>query len=143
MAKWEFEIENPADLRDKNVWGPMEWQKIHLLAIRYPNNPSSDERRQALININGIARNLPCKTCTRHAQEYLLAHPPALKDTWAFQHWAWNFHNEVNARLGKPKLTCSDYFALYSNFIEPKYNQRGLSEVNTAVNSLRETYCFQ
>jgi hypothetical protein len=57
--------------------------------------------------------NLPCPECRRHSLEYIQQDPPDLSSSQALQVWAWSFHNNVNARLGKPLFPFTAYSQLY------------------------------
>lgn len=54
-------------------------------------------------NVERVIRSLPCSICVNHGLSYLAANPPAGDPV----KWACDFHNEVNARLGKPLVDCS------------------------------------
>ena len=48
--------------------------------------------------------NLPCPICTKHAKEYFIKHNIYnCKTKEDLKKYLWNFHNEVNERLGKKK----------------------------------------
>ena len=50
---------------------------------------------------------LPCSACTMHMALYLRSHPPSAEpaDTPNLEEWMVRFHNDVNARLGRPEVT--------------------------------------
>jgi hypothetical protein len=43
----------------------------------------------------------------------VLSNPPKLDCTHVFQRWVWAFHNAVNARLRKPKISFAEYQRRY------------------------------
>lgn len=56
-------------------------------------------------------RNLPCRACVEHFDQYIRQNPPSFGDGW----FAWTvlFHNNVNYRIGKPILMMSQAKALW------------------------------
>jgi FAD-linked sulfhydryl oxidase len=91
------------------VAGPRGWERLHLAAIYFPENPSADDRRRAAMAIVGVVNGLPCPRCVGHATAYIRKHPPPLDDTHSFQTWVFTFHNAVNARLGKKVISFNEY----------------------------------
>lgn len=93
---------------NKKVWGPGHWYIIHTLA----RDASNEEKKNDFCKMmDHISKNLPCKECQGHCQEYLKANP--MKPYWQIMEegkdiglfkWAWTFHNAVNKRLDKPYL---------------------------------------
>lgn len=76
-------------------WGPAVWATVHRIASRNP--------KKQLFNtfVDDLARVLPCRECSEHAAAHVSHHPPAeyVGDAVA---WAYDYHNNVNERLGKP-----------------------------------------
>lgn len=101
----------------KKEWGPRRWTALHTLAIMFPSKPLRDDKIAALNRIKLIIVSLPCQECRMHAREYVTKHPPDLGSSEAFQIWMWNFHNAVNARLGKPQMPYDAYLAEYNEEI--------------------------
>jgi FAD-linked sulfhydryl oxidase len=101
----------------KREWGPRAWNWLHLTAINYPSEPTREEARLAFRRIWDFTQNLPCVECRAHATASLLRRPPDLASSVALQAWVWGFHNEVNARLGKPAVSYEEYTRLYADEI--------------------------
>jgi FAD-linked sulfhydryl oxidase len=101
----------------KQEWGPRGWNWLHLVAINYPPEPSLPDARATFRRIWTFVTRLPCAECRRHASAFVLQHPPDLASTYTLQAWAWNFHNIVNVRLGKPAVSYEDYLRTYANDI--------------------------
>lgn len=98
----------------KDEWGRQGWAWLHNLAINYRYTPTQEDARAAFRQVWDFATQLPCPECRLHATQYVRAHPPNLADTYAFQHWVWEFHNAVNRRLKKPEVSYEDYQELYA-----------------------------
>ena len=83
--------------KDPSSWGPQLWSVLHSL-------PESAKSLEKLKNCLGNLC-LPCQACQSHYDEYLSKNPPSLigTRTEAFD-WIFDLHNEVNARLGKPRV---------------------------------------
>jgi Erv1 / Alr family len=90
------------------TWGPHVWRLLHLLA-------DVSDRRDIYPLWNTFMRNtalaIPCQKCQIHMKDYLVHHTFMPKD-WQklsaddtrqrIRVWIHEFHNAVNARLGKP-----------------------------------------
>lgn len=85
----------------KNVWGPAGWQWLHDLARRYPVHAVHEDRELAHTRIYNFLSSLECPECKFHALEYFAKKPPNLSGRSALVYWTWEFHNDVNKRLGK------------------------------------------
>ncbi len=102
----------------KQDWGPRGWNWLHQLAINYPRRaPTREEARLAFRRIWTFVTHLPCEECRRHATAYVVKYPPNLRSTVELQSWAWEFHNAVNRRLGKPEMSYDDYLRTYAEEI--------------------------
>lgn len=66
--------------------------------------------------INYLSNNFPCAKCIVHFKNYLKTNNPTkylnVKD--GLFKWSVEFHNSVNARLGKPVITLVEAYKLYS-----------------------------
>jgi hypothetical protein len=80
----------------------------------YPPRPTPAQKREALTLLLGELEGLPCPECRGHAARYLLAHPPCLEGCEGYQLWAFDFHNAVSARVGRPVLSWEEYRRLYA-----------------------------
>ena len=90
--------------KDPSEWGPPLWSVLHGLP---ESAPSLDRLKACLGHLC-----LPCKACQDHYEQYIENRPPALigSRTEAFD-WIFDLHNEINARLGKPRVTREIYVA--------------------------------
>jgi len=96
--------------------GARYWAHLHTRAILwYPACASPERQRREEQFLRDFYAALPCQqVCARHAAEYHAQHPPALQGSDAYQLWIFNFHNDVNRRLGKPQFTWAQYRDYYS-----------------------------
>ena len=99
----------------KGTWGPKGWNWLHVTAINYPQRARRTDAKAAFRRVWNFVSNLPCIECRQHATQYVLSHPPNLAGSESFQDWAWQFHNDVNDRLGKTLITRDEYRQLYAN----------------------------
>jgi hypothetical protein len=100
---------------DKKIWGPKLWEVMHTFSFSYPPNPSNIEKQAAFNFYTSLAPLIPCKTCSQHCLEYVRTHPPTLNSKDNLIDWVFNFHNEVNKRLGKRMYTKRELFERYEN----------------------------
>lgn len=106
---------NPSD---PNVWGPSLWLSLHTGAITYPIAASPITAHRMRGFILGLPFILPCETCSAHAIEYVEKSKPILDHVCSgrqplFKFFV-DFHNSVNARLGKPIVTIDHAYKMYS-----------------------------
>lgn len=97
------------------VWGPIFWATMHLVALGYPDDPSYSEKRAAKEFYNSLPHLLPCPLCREHFREVLQGLPV---ETWldnrrSLIEWTWMAHNKVNERLGKPQITQEEFYKRY------------------------------
>lgn len=85
-------------MADPAKWGPGLWTYLHAL----PRHSESPESAKATL----LHLDLPCAECRKHYRGFLAARPiGGLKTVREIEHWVFDLHNEVNARLGKPVYT--------------------------------------
>jgi hypothetical protein len=98
---------------DPRIWGPKFWSTYHIYASSYPINPTPIVMDAARAFIKIIPYTLPCTwNCSDHAFAYIqntlksdpeLSHIIATRAT--MEQFFFNFHNNVNYRLGKRLVT--------------------------------------
>ena len=95
---------------DPRVWGGSLWKVLHLMAERYPVQPTHEHQQQAYNFFKSLGFMLPCGECQTHYQsevsrcEFELRHAVTCRDQLAA--YLIRFHNKVNVRLNKP--SCMD-----------------------------------
>lgn len=93
-------------------WGPSGWRFLHSVGWAYAGGDGAreatdGERERMHRFLLEFARVLPCSLCSAHFLAHLRAHVPdaqcaVLRDRETLSWYLFTFHNEVNARLGKP-----------------------------------------
>ena len=78
------------------------------MAHAYPENPSADKQFHTRNFLNSLHAALPCLECEGHCNNYIIDNPPPVHNAKALQKWAYNFHEAVNKRLGKPSFSWED-----------------------------------
>jgi hypothetical protein len=73
------------------------WHQIHSKASSIS---TPQQHRDYCIWIRNIGNNIECNICKTHMLQYLQTNPPENAQNLFI--WAWDFHNDVNQRLGKP-----------------------------------------
>ncbi|KAH7883249.1 ERV/ALR sulfhydryl oxidase domain-containing protein [Phlebopus sp. FC_14] len=93
--------------------GRATWKLLHTMTLRYPENPTQDERDAFTSYIYLTSRLYPCGECAAEFQELLKRFPPQTSSRRAASLWLCSVHNEVNARLRKPAFDCANLDATY------------------------------
>ena len=90
-----------------NTWGPLFWGTLHITALGYPKNPTYSDKKAAKDFFESLQFLLPCQVCRGHYKEHLKKYPimPHLDRRDDLFKYTVMFHNEVNATLGKPRMT--------------------------------------
>lgn len=96
-------------------WGTGMWISLHLLAA-WADTP--DKIPIVCSQIRYICSRLPCPECVEHAKRYIMLNPPEKADDIFV--YTWRFHNNVNARLGKPQLPYEKARDAYLNGRTPR-----------------------
>jgi len=85
------------------VWGPHLWAVLHRIGFhagKAPEKLARDEKREFEWLINHLETVVPCAECRAHIEEYRRARKGVSPAANAAR-WIWEFHEAVNARLGK------------------------------------------
>jgi hypothetical protein len=115
--KWTtVEYANPTDPR---VWGPAFWFTLHNGAVNYPikASPTWEDRMKGFIL--GIPVMIPCEKCRDHATSHIEANFYRINEIVSGREQLFNFfvsfHNYVNERYDKPKMSNEDAYDLYTS----------------------------
>ena len=104
---------------DPSVWGPSFWLSLHNGAVRYPVKASPTYQHRMKGFILGIPYMLPCDECRQHALAFIDSRASQLDSIVSGRHNLFNyfvdFHNQVNARYGKPLVSYEQAYKLYSS----------------------------
>lgn len=87
--------------------GSTLWTLLHAYAHTYPDEPSAQDVARARAWLDTFhrlveARSTGCR-CAFHWSRLREQHPPDLSSRASFYWWTAFVHDEVNARLGKPR----------------------------------------
>ena len=102
------------------VWGPVFWGTLHIVALAYPDEPSYSEKRAAKEFYKSMVFLLPCPACRQHFAEILESIPVEnwLDNRKSLIEWNVTAHNRVNAKLGKPEITVEDFYKRYQEMAD-------------------------
>jgi hypothetical protein len=107
-----------ANSGNPEVWGPAFWFSLHNGALRYPVNAAPLWRQRMKHFILGIPVMVPCEKCSDHATAYIEGNYNRIDTVVSGREelfkFFWEFHNYVNKRLGKPRMTLRAAYTMYS-----------------------------
>lgn len=89
---------------NKTMWGNSIWIMMHFIAANLPSNSLTREEKISFkAFIVCIRYLLPCEECRNHMNSFLeeVSLDDFLNTGLDVFTWTWNFHNNVNKRLGK------------------------------------------
>ncbi|KAJ1914126.1 hypothetical protein H4219_004922 [Mycoemilia scoparia] len=86
--------------------GQSTWYFLHVMASRYPVDPTRNEQDTMRFFLRGLSRLYPCGQCAHHIQQHFKKDPPRVGSRDELEQYLCNFHNEVNKRLKKPLFDC-------------------------------------
>lgn len=118
------------------VWGPFFWHTIHIVALGYPKDPSYSHKKAAKEFYESLVFLIPCPVCREHYATHLQKMPltPHLDRREDLFKWTVHLHNEVNASLGKPRITEAEALLYYRRIgargKTPVINQDTLDEMD-------------
>lgn len=116
-----FESKDP-----KSLWGRPLWFTLHYGALNYPDEPDSSMRNMMVGYIQGLPIMIPCDICKNHAYEYISNCTTTklwdvTENKRTLFRFFWEFHNDVNARVGKPTMSLQEAYNLYENNPKSSY----------------------
>lgn len=99
----------PKSFTDPRVWGPPFWFSLHVSSANYPVTASNLTRELMKNRILALPIEIPCSACRPHAHEYVESRRGELDSICSgrdslFAFYV-DFHNKVNERYGKPKVS--------------------------------------
>lgn len=103
-----------------SVWGPIQWQFMHMISFNYPVHPSEAEKKYYYDYINTLQHVLPCRSCRENIIHNLKTANfsiAVMKNRDTFSRFVYKLHNIVNVMLGrKVYLTYEQVRDRYSLF---------------------------
>ena len=111
-------IKEPMSRLSIDRWGPAAWGFLHTVTFVYPLEPTRADRVALYEYIVAFSAVIPCVECRRHFQSMVerdVTSPSsaALGSRDAASRLAVQWHNSVNARIGKPILPYERVYAMY------------------------------
>jgi hypothetical protein len=105
------------DLFVPEVWGPSYWEFFHTSLFQYPENPTIGIKKIYYNMIAQFGVFLPDEKMKSFYNKLLDAYPvsPYLDNRKSLVKWGWFFHNKVNEKLKKPKISIDDFYKHYYN----------------------------
>jgi hypothetical protein len=100
-----------------DIWGKYIWLTIHLVSIGYPKIPNDSDKTDYKEFYENLYKILPCYTCAENYKKHLLILPlsdSVLESNKTLFNWTIDMHNIVNKMLGKPIITYSKAYEMYS-----------------------------
>lgn len=92
------------------IKGPKIWKWLHSMAIGWDGD--IDQLQNILTSITNA---VPCGECKKHWVEMIVQNPPKGKNAEEFFAETVAWHNQVNARLGKPEIPVVEARKLYAH----------------------------
>ena len=130
------------DYPESDQWGPVLWTILHALAQKagkaiFPSF-NDDEKRQWIQIIELLPKMIPCAMCRAHCEEWIAANPIKIisslsgddLNAWVID-WFYRFHENVNARVGKPSFDKA--------LLGPTYNSVSVQGVMKTLKPFIET----
>jgi len=87
------------------IWGPSTWESNHFITMKYPIDPSPEDKKIYKAYFTLLGEVLPCDSCQGNFKRHLRKYPlddNALSTRANLVQWLINMHNEVNKMNGKP-----------------------------------------
>jgi hypothetical protein len=98
------------------LWGKHYWFVVHVVALKYPEVPTPEDRTTHRDFYASLWKFLPCKSCSQHYRELFEELPiePYLGSRDSLFEWTVIIHNRVNATLKKPEMPLKDALRHYT-----------------------------
>ena len=120
----------------QSTWGPTYWSFLHILSISFPEQPTDQQRTHFRSCLEHLSQIMPCEQCRIHMTAYLkgVVWSEVLTSRETCMRFLWEFHNDVNKRLGKSIYP-------WDQFLDTYQARLNASEWNPLqdVQDLRET----
>jgi len=98
-----------------DVWGPIFWNTIHIVALGYPSEPNYAQKKAAKEFFESLTMLLPCEMCKKHYVQHLALNPisPHLDRRSDLLKWTIALHNAVNKSLNKEEVLEKEVIQYY------------------------------
>ncbi|CAO1637092.1 unnamed protein product [Sympodiomycopsis kandeliae] len=102
-----------ANATAKAELGRSTWKFLHTMTLRFPDNPTSEQRETLSQFFSTFSLLYPCGDCANHFQKLLKQYPPQTSSRMSASLWLCSVHNMVNQRLGKEEFECDKLDSTY------------------------------
>jgi hypothetical protein len=97
-------------------WGNATWYLFHIIAEKMTDDIFNKESVNLIGLLRQICNTLPCPDCANHATKYFQkVNFDLIKNKEDFKIFIFDFHNQVNTRVNKPKFTIEELNNKYKN----------------------------
>lgn len=104
------------------LWGPGAWRFLECMAMTYPTKPRPADIARNSAFVRSFGKQLPCKICKKHYEEYVSKHFSVKKDLAtrrAFITFIIRLHNNVNRITGKRVYNTKGMVTLFCMAAKP------------------------
>lgn len=103
---------------DIAAWGPQLWHTLHMVALNYPDAPSSDDKLNYKTFFESLQFVIPCASCADNYAQHLRQLPidRFLDNADALFAWSVHVHNLVNKAYGKKSWSVADAKRFYAHY---------------------------
>lgn len=104
-----------------DIWGPPFWHFLHMIAMKYPENPNNTMKKKYYDFINNIPIFIPNEKMSNNFANLITEYPvsPYLDNNISLSKWMHFIHNKINELLNKPLLSYEEFI----NNFKSLYNQ--------------------
>ena len=98
-----------------DVWGPIFWHTIHMVALGYPEKPNYSQKKAVKEFFESLVFVIPCEICRKHYSQNLSLRPITqyVDRRQDLIKWTIDLHNKVNESLQKPPMLESEVIEYY------------------------------
>jgi hypothetical protein len=107
VAKGDVIMAQLGNATAKAELGRATWKLLHTMTLRYPEDPTPDQREALVSYMHLTSRLYPCGECAAEFQGLLKQFPPQTSSRRSAALWLCFVHNQVNERLHKPEFDCA------------------------------------
>ena len=101
------------------VWGSDMWNLLHATTLKSPTRHSPEDVSKFKRLLENFRAACPCAVCQASFQELLTLEKFDVNAAIDPAVFAWELHNAVNTKLGKPEITYENVFRRYNHAVEP------------------------
>lgn len=101
-----------------SVWGPALWRVLTYLFLRYPMQPTDEQkqRMQECVKMILSKELIGCDDCMNHLTFYINSHPIPFDNRITLIKWLLALHNRVNQRKQTKPWTYAEFVTHYIDY---------------------------